>query len=79
MKTEQQTTKPFDISIEELEPMLDIAIEKKAAVDAAEADRLRRERDRDNKRRQDAQRAGEARAAYLVGREIYDWAMAESE
>jgi hypothetical protein len=76
---EKQTPRPFDISVEELEPMLDIAIDRKAEADAAEADRLQRERDRDNKRREDAQRAGEARAAYLRGREIYEWAMAESE
>ena len=79
MNSDQKTPKPFDISIEELEPMLDIEIAKKAEADAAEADRLQRDRDRDDKRRQEALRAGEERVAYLRGREIFEWAMAESE
>jgi hypothetical protein len=78
MNNDKKIPTPFEISNEELEPLLDLAIAKKAEVDAAEAARLQRERDRDDRRRQDAVQAGEARAAYLVGREIFDWAMSES-
>jgi hypothetical protein len=86
MKTDKQDTRPFDISIEELGPMLDVAIAKQAEVDAkkAEADakearRVQRQDERRAKASEDRQRAREALAESIRGREIIEWMSDESE
>ena len=86
MNTKNQDIQPFDISIEELEPLLDLALAKKAEADArkAEADakeakRVQREAERRAHARQEFQRSREAAAERLRFREMFDWMCAETE
>ena len=86
MNTKNEDTQPFDISIEELERMLDLAAAKqaeadarKAEADAKEAKREERRTARQAKAREDFQRAREAEAESLRGRAIIEWMCTEPE
>ena len=79
MKTEKQTPKPFDISVEELEPMLDATLARKAEAEAKEARRVQREVERQNKRRLERERAIEAEADRVRFVEICEWMASEPE
>ena len=79
MNTKNEDTQPFDISIEELERMLDLAAAKQAEADAKEAKREERRTARQAKAREDFQRAREAEAESLRGRAIIEWMCTEPE
>jgi len=86
MNTKSQGTKPFEISDEELEPLLDLALAKKAEADAkqAEADakearRLQRQDERRAKASDERQHNREAVAEQLRSRELFEWLCAETE
>ena len=86
MNSEQKTPKPFDISTEELDALLDVAAAKQAEADARKADADAKEAIREERRvarqakaREDFQRAREAEAERLRGRAIIEWMCTEPE
>ena len=86
MKNEKQSTNAIEVTREDLDSLVDLAIAKQAemdarqaAIDAKEARRVQRQEERRAKAQEDRKRAREAEAERLRFLEVFEWACSETE